>query len=76
MRLPLVDPHKMIKILEARGFRKIGQSGSHVQFKNGRGTIITIPLHPGRDIGRGLLRKILRDLEISREEFIEALGKA
>lgn len=70
MKLQLVDSRTAIKILELKGFRIIGQSGSHVQFKNEKGIIITVPVHPGRDIGRGLIRKILRDLEISREEFI------
>jgi hypothetical protein len=28
-----------------------------------------VPIHPGRKIGRGLLRKILRDSEISKEEY-------
>ena len=70
MKLPIVDSRTVIKILELKGFKAIGQSGSHVQFKNVKGIIITVPLHPGIDIGRGLTRKILRDLEISREEFI------
>jgi len=71
----LVNPNRLNKILLLEGYRKIGQSGSHIQFKNERGTIITVPVHPGRDVGRGLLRKIIRDLEISRKEFIELLEK-
>ena len=73
MKLPLVGPNKLIKILLLKGYRKIGQSGSHVQFKNEKGTIITVPMHPGRDVGRGLLRKIIRDIELTREEFIGLL---
>jgi predicted RNA binding protein YcfA (HicA-like mRNA interferase family) len=45
-----------------------------VQFKNGKGTIITIPVHPGRNVGRGLLRKIIRDIELTRDEFMNLLG--
>ena len=52
MKLPLVDSRTAIKILELKGFKIIGQSGSHVQFKNEKGTIVTVPVHPGRDIGR------------------------
>lgn len=74
MKLPVVDAKTIIKILQIKGYQKIGQSGSHVQFKNEKGTIITVPLHQGRDIGIGLLRKIMRDLEISREEFIELVN--
>ncbi len=73
MKLPLLDSRTAIKILELKGFKIIEQSGSHVQFKSGKGAIITVPVHPGRDIGRGLTRKIIRDLEVSREEFIDLI---
>jgi predicted RNA binding protein YcfA (HicA-like mRNA interferase family) len=33
----------------------------------------TIPSHEGKDIGRGLLRKILRDVNISIEELKKLL---
>lgn len=75
MRLPLVEAKVVIKILQLKGFKMIGQKGSHVQFKNGGGVIITVPVHSGRNVGRGLLRKIIRDLEVSREEFIEFVNK-
>jgi predicted RNA binding protein YcfA (HicA-like mRNA interferase family) len=35
--------------------------------------VVTIPVHAGKNIGRGLLRKILRDAELTREEFIALL---
>jgi len=73
MKLPLLDAIKLIKILEIKGYKKIRQKGSHVQFKNDDGILITVPIHAGRVIGRGLLRKILRDMEISREEFLDLL---
>ena len=57
MKIPVVDSRIAIKIIKFKGFKKIGQSGSHAQFKNEKGSIITIPVHPGRDIGRGLARK-------------------
>ena len=75
MKLPLVDAKKLIKILVLKGYVQVRQSGggSHLQFKNEKGILITVPVHPGRDIGRGLLRKIIRDMELSRDEFIELL---
>lgn len=36
---------------------------------DGRSTIV--PIHPGQEIGPGLLRKIIRDAGVSVEEFIE-----
>ncbi|MBU1886758.1 type II toxin-antitoxin system HicA family toxin [Candidatus Micrarchaeota archaeon] len=73
MKLPIVDAKTLIKVLTLKGYTKIRQSGSHVQFKNETGIFITVPIHPGQDIGRGLLRKIIRDMELTREEFIEIL---
>ncbi|MBI4181391.1 MAG: type II toxin-antitoxin system HicA family toxin [Candidatus Aenigmarchaeota archaeon] len=75
MRLPAVEAQTVIKILQLEGYQNIRQSGSHIQFKNGNGTVITVPLHAGRPIGKGLLRKIIRDMEISREEFIALLKR-
>jgi predicted RNA binding protein YcfA (HicA-like mRNA interferase family) len=37
------------------------------------GRVVTIPVHAGKNVGRGLLRKILRDAEITREEFVDLL---
>ena len=38
---------------------------------DGRATIV--PKHGGEDIGRGLLRQILREIEIAPEQFLEYL---
>lgn len=43
-----------------------------LEHSDGRTTVI--PNHPGQDIGRGLLNKIIKyDLQISREEFEKLL---
>ena len=47
MKLPLVDAKEVMRILLENGYHRIGQSGSHIQFKNGSGTVVTVPLHPG-----------------------------
>ena len=33
-------------------------------------TVVTIPMHTGKDIGKGLANKILKDGEYSAEEFV------
>ena len=72
--LPIVNSRQLISTLERTGFEIVRQRGSHVRLKHPDGQVVTVPLHSGRDIGRGLLRKILRDAKLSREEFIELLG--
>lgn len=70
-KLPVVKARELIKVLKKLGFVKTHQVGSHAQFKHPNGKKVTIPIHPGKDLKRGLLRGILKDLEISVEEFIK-----
>lgn len=71
MRLRPLTYRKVAKRLEQLGFKKIRQKGSHVFFRHQDGRTTIVPNHPGEDIGKGLLRKIIRDLDISVEEFYE-----
>jgi len=68
-RLPSISSRKLIKILERHGFVRVRQSGSHaiLRHPDSRGT--TVPIHSKRDIGRGLLRQIMRDAELTREDL-------
>jgi predicted RNA binding protein YcfA (HicA-like mRNA interferase family) len=69
-KLPSLTGKTVIKALEKVGFQVVRQKGSHVQMEHEDGRLVTIPVHAGKTIGRGLLRKILRDAELTREEFI------
>jgi predicted RNA binding protein YcfA (HicA-like mRNA interferase family) len=68
-KLSILSARKIIKVLENLGFKVVRQKGNHIQFKHIDGRFTTVPNHPGKDVGRGLLRKILRDIELSPEEF-------
>jgi len=73
-RLPMVKPRELIRVLEGMGFRLLRKSGgSHWQYEHPDGRRTTVPVHKGRDIGPGLLRKILRDIELSREALRKLL---
>lgn len=37
--------------------------------------VTTVPVHAGKTIGRGLLRKILRDTELTPDDFTNLLDK-
>ena len=71
MKLPLVSGQRTVKILSVKGFRIVRQRSSHVQMKDAEGRLVTVPIHSGKDVSIGILKKILRDAEMSREEFIE-----
>ena len=63
-------PQEVIKILRRLGFEEIRRRGSHKQFRHpdGRGT--TVPFHKGRDIAPALLRRIVRDIGLTMDEFL------
>lgn len=52
----------------------MGGSGSHKVLKHTDGRRTTIPVH-GKDIPKGTLLAILRDTEITKEEFIIVLKR-
>jgi len=59
------------KILKKLGFEFKRQQGSHMFFEHADGRTTVIPNHPGEDVDRGLLNKIIKhDLQMSREEFL------
>ena len=72
-RLPILSGNKIIRVLKKFGFEPIRQKGSHVFMKHLDGRATVIPVHKGDDIDRGLLRKILKDAEISSYEFAKML---
>ncbi len=72
-KLPVLTGKTVINALGKRGFHAVRQKGSHVQMEDEHGRLVTIPVHAGKTIGKGLLRKILRDAELTKEEFIALL---
>ncbi|MEH2180451.1 type II toxin-antitoxin system HicA family toxin [Nostoc sp.] len=72
-KLPVLTGKTVINALEKIEFQAVRQKGSHVQMEREDGRLVTIPVHAGKTIGKGLLRKILRDAELTREEFIALL---
>ena len=72
-KLPSVKPQKLIKVLRKLDFYEVRQKGSHKFFYRDRDNLATsVPFHT-KDIGRGLLRQILSDIQVSPEEFIKLL---
>ena len=70
-KLPLLNAKELIKILNKMSFEVIRQRGSHIYMKHKDGRCTVVPLHSGRDVGRGLLKRILNEIDVSREEFLK-----
>jgi len=47
------------------------QRGSHVFLKHTDGKATVVPVHSGETIGPGLLSKILRDVEMTKDELLK-----
>lgn len=51
------------------------QKGSHVIMKHPDGRVTVIPVHKGEELGRGILREIIKDAKVNKEEFLKLLKK-
>ena len=72
-RLPAVGFRQMERLLLRLGFQAVRQKGSHVFYRHPDGRTTTLPNHPGRDFAGPLIREILREIELTPEEFGKAL---
>ncbi|KKQ42635.1 MAG: YcfA family protein [Microgenomates group bacterium GW2011_GWC1_37_8] len=71
-KLPEVKPKKLAKALKKLGFQSRSGKGSHVVFYHKDGRYTSIPIHP-KPIGKGLLHKILKQIDVSSEEIKKVL---
>ncbi len=73
MSLPSLKPKEIIKILEKLGYKKHRQKGSHlIMVKDGSSHQPVIPMH-NKDLKRGTLQSIIKQLGLTTEEFIRLL---
>jgi len=70
-RLPRLRGREIVRVLETNGFRVVRTRGSHVFLRHADGRATTVPVHSGEIVGPGLLRSILRDVELSVEDFLK-----
>ena len=72
-RLPRLKGKELIRALEKLGFEVIRSRGSHFFLRHPDGRVTTVPVHSGEILGPGLLRSILRDVELSAEDLLNQL---
>lgn len=70
---PSLSGKQLVAALSSIGFIIARIKGSHhfLLHPDGRSTVV--PVHANEDIGKGLLSKILRDVEMTREELRKLL---
>ena len=70
-KIPQISGKAAIKAFCKIGYSVARQKGSHIRLQHREKRPLTVPDH--KILGKGLLRKLLRDAEISLEEFIDLL---
>ena len=66
---------ELISLLERLGFTVIGKRGSHFRLTHSDGRWTQVAVH-SKPIPQGTLRTILRQMNITPEEFVKFLKKS
>ena len=72
-RIPIVSGKQLVKALLKIGYYIRSQQGSHIHLRHPLYPPLTIPNH--KEVARGTLRAIVRQIGISLEELLELLKK-
>jgi len=64
-RLPRLSGKEVVKALERHDFAVRRVRGSHHFMQHDEGRTTVVPVHANETLGPGLLRKILRDCELT-----------
>jgi predicted RNA binding protein YcfA (HicA-like mRNA interferase family) len=70
---PSLTGKKLLSILKKSGFDVLRIKGSHHFVRHADGRSSVVPVHAGETLGPGLLAKILRDCDLSREQLQKLL---
>jgi predicted RNA binding protein YcfA (HicA-like mRNA interferase family) len=70
-RMPQVSARELVRFLKSQGFVEDRQSGAHLTLRHqAREVTVTVPVHTGADVGRGLAVRILKDAGFSADEYL------
>ncbi|MBI4287748.1 MAG: type II toxin-antitoxin system HicA family toxin [Chloroflexi bacterium] len=75
-KLPIVSGRETVAAMEKAGYVIVRQRGSHIRLRHtsdGARKPLTVPAH--KQIKQGLLRKIIKDANLTVEEFSKLLKK-
>jgi len=71
-RLPVISGDEAIKAFQRAGWEVRRQTGSHVALdKEGEVATLSVPRH--RELDKGLLRRLIRDADLTVEKFVDLL---
>jgi predicted RNA binding protein YcfA (HicA-like mRNA interferase family) len=74
-RLPSLKAREVVRGLQALGFERVRQKGSHSIFHHKDCRRAPIPIHPTKTISPYFLSDVLKKLEISEDEFLQVIRR-
>lgn len=70
-RMPQVTARELVRFLRSQGFVEDRQTGSHLTlWHQERKVSVTVPVHTGCDVGRGLAVRILKGAGFTVEDYL------
>ena len=74
-RIPRLKPKEVVSALKRAGFYIHHQVGGHIQLRHElkHHLRVTVPFHSDFDLPPSLVASILRQSELSREEFLKII---
>jgi len=72
-QFPSITGCELIKALSKIEFSVVRVKGSHHRIEHADGRKTTIPVHGKETLGPGILLKILRDLDMNRDDLLKLL---
>jgi len=73
-KVPRIDGNAAVRAFEKAGFVVVRQAGSHqIMKKRDHPSILSIPVHRGKDVGTGLLASQIKAAGLTVEEFRKLL---
>lgn len=70
--LPILTGREVVRVFESLGWRVARRRGSHMaMLKLGELATLSVPDH--REVGRGTLRKLIRQAGLTVQDFLDAL---
>jgi predicted RNA binding protein YcfA (HicA-like mRNA interferase family) len=70
-RMPQVAARRLVSFLKAQGFVEDRRPGAHLTlWHEARKIAVTVRIHTGADLGRGLAVRILKDAGFTVDDFL------
>ena len=70
-RLPVCSGQDAIRVFQKLGYEVDHQTGSHIILRHPQTRRLTVPNH--RELAKGILRALIREAGLTKEEFINLL---